>query len=216
MNTDPTAIVRAANPMAELVQQIRAEHAAAGTAIRKGIEHARRAGELLLKAKAQCRHGGWHPWVTKNLPDLGIRQVQRYMRVASKWTELNAPDPNASGTTHLPSIDGALAVLSGTAQEVPEPEPDAPELLSPATADDPEERDRGDRLRELESIIEKWIDGFRHVAIDFAAAKEMLDRPRIGAKSGTPSLSEPISTPESKGCCSSPRAVSPDCRLRDR
>jgi hypothetical protein len=126
MNTDPVAVVRPSNPLDELAVRIRREHTASIGAVRKGVEHARRAGELLVRAKALCRHGEWLPWVERHLPELGPRQVQRYMRLAARWAELTRPGANASGTSDL-SIDGALAILADPERREPEPEPLPPE-----------------------------------------------------------------------------------------
>ena len=44
----------------ELAEKINDEHRAAETAARTALEHATRAGDLLIQAKGQCEHGtGW-------------------------------------------------------------------------------------------------------------------------------------------------------------
>jgi hypothetical protein len=45
--------------MKDLAERINAEHGKAERALRSGVEHAARAGELLLKAKEKIGHGGW-------------------------------------------------------------------------------------------------------------------------------------------------------------
>jgi hypothetical protein len=77
----PPAAVRAVNDLAELAHQINAEHAAGEQAAREGLEHFRAAGEALVKAKAQCGHGKWLPWLKKNIK-CGDRQARRYMALA--------------------------------------------------------------------------------------------------------------------------------------
>jgi len=45
--------------LADLAERINAEHHAAEQALNAGLQHAMRAGELLLQAKAACPHGTW-------------------------------------------------------------------------------------------------------------------------------------------------------------
>ncbi|MBO0737792.1 MAG: hypothetical protein J2P48_14660 [Alphaproteobacteria bacterium] len=45
------------NSLAELAARIRCEHEAAGVAMRRSLEHAMAAGELLIEAKAQLKRG---------------------------------------------------------------------------------------------------------------------------------------------------------------
>jgi hypothetical protein len=89
-------------PDTDLATQINAEHAQVERVLRTGLEHARRAGELLLMAKAQREHGEWLPWVRDNL-DFSVRTAQGYMRVAEHWPELMA---KAQGLAHLGFEDG--------------------------------------------------------------------------------------------------------------
>lgn len=57
------------------------EHALAFEAGVSMIEHAIRAGEALIEAKAQLRHGEWLPWVADNF-DASEDTAERYMNVA--------------------------------------------------------------------------------------------------------------------------------------
>ncbi len=88
-----------------LAVDINREHAEAVLAGRSFLEHAARAGELLLKAKADIGHGGWLPWVKKNC-EFNARQAQRYMQVAKHI------EANATCETHLESLQQALAACS--------------------------------------------------------------------------------------------------------
>jgi hypothetical protein len=47
------------NSLADLAARINAKHEAAGGALKRGLQHAIAAGELLLEAKAQLKHGQW-------------------------------------------------------------------------------------------------------------------------------------------------------------
>lgn len=118
MQIDPansTCIVQHPENLGQLAAAINAEHAAAGMAVRSGLEHARKAGELLRRAKKLCEHGSWLTWLETNCPNIGARQCQRYMRLAEKWPELSVA--NASPGTHL-GIGEAMAMLA-------EPTPEA-------------------------------------------------------------------------------------------
>jgi hypothetical protein len=105
----PAAIVRAAEDLATLAAAINAEHGAAEADARQSLEHARRCGELLLQAKAKCGHGGWIPWVEKNVR-CGPRQAQKYMLLASRWDELG--DQAKTNRGSFLSIRQALKLLS--------------------------------------------------------------------------------------------------------
>lgn len=67
-----------ARPLSTLAPLIRKEIEAGDEA---GIEHYRRAGEMLLEAKEQCEHGEWMDWIERNF-HLGRSQVARYMKLA--------------------------------------------------------------------------------------------------------------------------------------
>jgi hypothetical protein len=75
--------------LAGLAERINAEHAAAADSLRAGLQHARRAGALLVEAKAKMAHGQWIPWLEKNVR-CAPRTAQTYMRVAERWHELEA------------------------------------------------------------------------------------------------------------------------------
>jgi hypothetical protein len=67
-----------ARPLKILVPLIKDELSAADQA---GLEHYRRAGEMLVEAKDQVAHGSWGRWLTKNF-ELSDRTAARYMRLA--------------------------------------------------------------------------------------------------------------------------------------
>jgi hypothetical protein len=51
------------NSLTDLAFRIRAEHEAVAGAIRQTLTHAMAAGDLLIEAKAQLKHGQWLPWL---------------------------------------------------------------------------------------------------------------------------------------------------------
>jgi hypothetical protein len=116
-----------------LAAEIMAAHTAALTASRSAVEHARRAGELLLQKKAQLAHGQWLPWLAANC-DLKVRTAQEYMQIARGWPQLEE-FANTRPAAHL-DITTALMVLKGTwsdneAEDAHENDPDDADELAP-------------------------------------------------------------------------------------
>src|SRR5947209_5576410 len=103
----------------QLAERINAEHAAAETALRAGLTNARAAGELLLQAKAQCRHGAWLPWLSANVA-VPERTAQAYMRVAKRWDKLQAKSATVADLT----FKAALAALADRQTPLPEVDPE--------------------------------------------------------------------------------------------
>jgi hypothetical protein len=95
---NPPAIVPPAEDLAYLATEINREHEAALGAVRTGLEHARKAGELLLR---------WLPWLRTDLR-IKERQARKYMQVAQRLDELVS---NVHSDADL-SIDGALKLLA--------------------------------------------------------------------------------------------------------
>lgn len=74
-------IVNAPLVLADKAALINSEHAKASKHADRAVEHARRAGELLLEVKSHLPHGEWILWLTANC-EVSDRQAQRYMRAA--------------------------------------------------------------------------------------------------------------------------------------
>jgi hypothetical protein len=100
------------NSLADLAARIRAEHEAAGGALKRSLQHAIAAGELLLEAKAQLRHGQWLPW----LESCGIseRTAQRYIRLVRNREAIEAKCDTLSDL----SVSGALAMIAAPRDEL--------------------------------------------------------------------------------------------------
>jgi hypothetical protein len=96
---------RAALPasLADLAARINAEHEAVTRYLRHGLESALAAGELLLEAKAQLKHGGWLPWLSAHC-EIPERTAQLYMKLARHAVEIRK-------TADL-TINGAVALIS--------------------------------------------------------------------------------------------------------
>lgn len=67
------------------------------------IEHAIRAGDALLKARARVPHGEWIDWATEHL-DMHITTAYRYMRIAEHQDRVLASDAQ--------SIETAIQLLA--------------------------------------------------------------------------------------------------------
>jgi hypothetical protein len=110
----PPAIVRPAADLAALAREINTEHEAIESAAISALEHARRAGEKLLEARAKCPHGTWLSWLKTHVR-FSRQSADGYMRVAKEFDKL--PTVGNLG------LREALAILST------KPEPETPKDL---------------------------------------------------------------------------------------
>jgi predicted transcriptional regulator len=62
--------------LGKLAEEINAEHRACEAALRSGLRHAVRAGELLTEAKGQVKHGEWGTWLSANFVLTEFYEVQ--------------------------------------------------------------------------------------------------------------------------------------------
>lgn len=135
-----------------LASEINAEHEAAERAINDALLHARNAGRLLIEAKAQVQHGMWSLWLDEHFRG-SYRTAQRYMRIAGRWSEIEA---NATHVSHL-SLRDALALIAeprdDESAQAPEPEPVE---LPPAPA--PTNTERLRQLREAQATASAAFD----------------------------------------------------------
>jgi transcriptional regulator with XRE-family HTH domain len=79
--TNPAAAVRSVEDLKALSREINAEHQLGERCEGQAVEHYRRAGDLLLKAKRQCEGHTWLAWLGKNVR-FGERTARRYMELA--------------------------------------------------------------------------------------------------------------------------------------
>ncbi len=107
-----------------LADRINAEHEACHASMQKGLEHALKAGTLLLEAKAGLPHGEWLPWLGKNCPDISERTAQRYMRLAENLDDLGAKSATVADLT-MRAAEEALTTSRGVEGNDP---PVAPRL----------------------------------------------------------------------------------------
>jgi hypothetical protein len=99
------------NSLADLAARIRAEHEATSTALKSSVEHAMRAGDLLIEAKAQFKHGEWLPWLAEHCA-MSERTAQLYMRIAKNRATIEANIRN--GVADL-TLGQAAALMMMTA-----------------------------------------------------------------------------------------------------
>src|SRR5262249_23616473 len=120
-------IVPAGPPLEDLARQINEAHQEVGAAMRAGLAHARRCGELLALAKGRLPHGGWLPWLRDNR-QVSERAAPAYMRVAAHWPELEG---KAQHVADLTFRDG-LRLLAAPAPGLPEADARAVEAIDDA------------------------------------------------------------------------------------
>lgn len=108
----------------QLSTQINKEHELALIHVVKALEHANKAGELLIQAKATCKHGEWERWLENNFKG-SKRQAQRYMRIHQHWPEIEGKTTRVSDL----SLREGLKLLEGPKKS----EDTGIENLDPAT-----------------------------------------------------------------------------------
>jgi hypothetical protein len=118
--TNPPAIVRPASDLAELAAQISDQHRLCVEATSTALEHARRAGELLVAAKERAGHGQWLPWLKANCP-FSERTAQGYMRVAREWPRLQSNPQRVADLSYRDALRLLAESMEGEPPRVPMP-----------------------------------------------------------------------------------------------
>ena len=102
------------NSLADLAARIRAEHEATSLALRRTVEHAMAAGDLLLEAKATVPHGQWLQWFADNCGPISERTGQLYMKLAKNRATIEKEMANPQSVADLTLNEAAaLCVLAG-------------------------------------------------------------------------------------------------------
>jgi DUF3102 family protein len=96
-----------------LAEKINREHRRVASAVGSALEHAQRAGRLLIEAKERVKHGEWLPWLAENFEG-SERAAQMYMRVHSQWPQIEANTKSVSDLT----LSGALKSISAPTGEL--------------------------------------------------------------------------------------------------
>ncbi len=102
------------NSLVDLAHRINAEHTEIGRALKAGIEHAIVAGELLIEAKRQLKHGQWLPWLREHC-QISERTASLYMRLARHKVELEAKSATVADLT----VNDAIALLAPPTEQDP-------------------------------------------------------------------------------------------------
>jgi hypothetical protein len=104
------------NSLADLAARIQAEHEASALSLRRGAEHAFKAGELLIEAKATLQHGQWLPWLREHC-GISERTAQLYMRCAKNRPEIEAANAQLIADLTLNEA-AALLMLSADVRKL--------------------------------------------------------------------------------------------------
>ena len=96
-----------------IAQQINEEHrkveaakAKVVAAVGNALQHARRAGKLLVEAKERTPYGEWLQWLKENFEG-SEKTAQNYMRVHSRWPEI---EQNAKSVADLTLTEALKAI----------------------------------------------------------------------------------------------------------
>jgi protein gp37 len=96
--------VRPAADLAALAAEVKAEVRAGEADSRKGVEHFRKAGGVLLRAREACGHGQWLPWLKKT--GVGERMAQRYIALAKSDAASDLGEQWRIISGHAPAAEG--------------------------------------------------------------------------------------------------------------
>jgi hypothetical protein len=119
-----------------LADRINAEHGAYEAGIKAALgqiedalDHAVAAGDLLLQAKAECKHGNWTPWLGEHFKG-SVRRAQEYMYLAERREHLE--EVKSAGTA-FSSISDAFEYLRLVTREAKGVRPvDQPTIPGPS------------------------------------------------------------------------------------
>ncbi len=100
--------------LADLANQINAEHEACHAAMRASVEHAVRAGVLLIEAKAGLPHGEWASWLYANC-DFSARTARAYMRLAKELPKLD--DEKRQRGAEMPLREALVSIADPEAKD---------------------------------------------------------------------------------------------------
>jgi hypothetical protein len=115
--------------LSRLAAEINEEHRLCDAAMKSGLEHAIRAGELLIEAKEVRSWGNWLEWLKENFEG-SVRTAQAYMQVARnrhKFMELEVDEQgNTQHVAHLSLRDTWKAIAAPTTLKHPDLTRDPP------------------------------------------------------------------------------------------
>ena len=97
--------------LGSLAVAINREYEAVKAAFQEGIEHAIKAGDLLIEAKKAVPYGKWETWLRDNCC-VSERMAQRYMAIAKVFPELEPAEATRVSGLSLRAALAELAVTS--------------------------------------------------------------------------------------------------------
>ena len=113
----------------DLAARIREEHRQFFESMNRGLEHALAAGQLLIAAKEQIKHGEWLGWLEEHC-EIDERLAQKYMRVAREMPKLAEKQPANTPRVADLSFRQALDLVAANAHTARKIKPEAlPEVL---------------------------------------------------------------------------------------
>jgi hypothetical protein len=114
MTTDAITKIEGSNSLADLAARIKLLHTKVAGALRDSVRHGIEAGDLLIEAKAQLKHGQWLPWLRDHCTILE-RTAQLYMRCAKNR---EAIEKNATVADLTLNEAAALLMLSSDVRKL--------------------------------------------------------------------------------------------------
>lgn len=99
-----------------LADEINAQHRAVEAAVSSSLDHAIRAGELLIEAKSELPHGSWLAWLDENFEG-SERTAQVYMVLAKRRDEIDGEIRNAVADLGLRAAVASLPKASRAAKQ---------------------------------------------------------------------------------------------------
>ena len=102
-----------ATDISALAVQINEHHRQCQATMNAGLDHALKAGQLLLVAKKQCPRREWLPWLKTNFEG-SERTAQAYMRIASQLPKLDGKAQRVADLT----FRGALSAVASNSQAI--------------------------------------------------------------------------------------------------
>jgi hypothetical protein len=104
----------AANVLSEIAREIAQAHAAYRRARQDALDHAKRAGDLLLQVNAHLRHGEFLAFIAR-CDDMSISSAYNYMRIAKNWSQVESAR-NLQRAENL-SLRAALRIINESATD---------------------------------------------------------------------------------------------------
>lgn len=161
INLESELVERTPDP--SLADAIRREIREANAAAISAVEHARRAGELLIEAKAACAHGEWNQWLEANV-EVSDRTVRLYMQLARHWVRLSQPERQRVADLRLgQAIQEIRGLLNDPNPTVETPEP--PPMDRQAERAERERKRVVDSARECRESLQQLMDSLMRLPL---------------------------------------------------